>query len=90
MMKVVAVKMNDEPISMKIVYEKNGSYYIRSGADGFSRGEPIKCPVKALLNKWGFREVINPPEFRDSDEIVDSITGFGQKSDGTIEYYPGR
>lgn len=85
-MRVVAVKMSSEPISIKIVYEKNGSMYMRTGADGFSVGKPLKHPLVALINKWGFRKVSNPPEFRDAEEIVDNITGFELRQDGKIVF----
>ena len=86
-MKILAIKMNKEPLSTKVIYEKNGSLFIRTGADGFTKGTPLKAPLKSALNKWGFRSVVNPPEFRDSDELIDNIGKFDMASDGKIKFY---
>jgi hypothetical protein len=87
-MQVVAVKLSKEPISIKVAYQKEGKLYIRTGEDGFTHGKPANAPLNSLLNKWGFRRVGNPPEFRDAEELIDGITGFGLQQDGTIKYQP--
>jgi len=85
-MKVLAIKMSGDPHSMRVVYEKDGKTFMRTGEDGFESGRPLKAPLPALLNKWGFRKVDNPPEFRDSEELVDGLTGFELKNSGTVVY----
>lgn len=85
-MKILAVKLTRDPSSTKVVYEKNGKQFIRSGEDGFVKGTATQAPLKALSHKWGFRLVENPPEFRDADEIIDNLGKFEVKQDGTVSY----
>lgn len=85
-MKVVAIKLDSEPISIKVLYEKAGRLYIRTGKDGFASGKPAPAPITALVNKWGFRKIENPPEFRDAEEIIDSITRFALHNNGKVHY----
>ncbi|MNJ80570.1 hypothetical protein D3C77_789960 [compost metagenome] len=59
---------------------------MRTGEDGFERGKPLKAPLKAVLNKWGFRVVENPPEFRDAEELIDNLTGFSLNNDGKVTF----
>jgi hypothetical protein len=85
-MKIVAIRMSKEPISVKVLYEKNGLLYVRTGDDGFTKGQPTRAPMSSLINKWGFRKVENPPEFRDSDELIDNITAFEMLPSGKVRY----
>lgn len=85
-MRVIAVKLTEDPASTKVLYEKDGKSYIRDGDDGFKTGRLSKAPVTALLNKWGFRKVTNPPEFRDAEELVDGLEGFELSNDGSVSY----
>lgn len=83
---VVAIKLTGDIDSMKIVYERNGRLFVRSGSDGFSVGKPLQSPLRGL-GKWGFKLVEPNPEFRDAEEIIDNLDRFSMKNDGTIQYY---
>jgi len=83
---VKAMKLTEDPHSTKLLYEKDGTLFIRNGGDGFTRGVKSQSPFVSLRNKWGFREVENPPTFRDGAEIQRSIHLFNLKEDGRISY----
>lgn len=84
-MRVEAVKITDDQSSFKIAYEKNGKYFVRSGEDNFSVGNKVHSNIESLW-KWGFRKVENPPNFRDSDEMLQNYNKFQLKSDGSVTY----
>jgi len=83
---IVAIKLTEEPSHIKVVYEKDGSLFIRSGADGFEKGIPAQTSLKAIVSKWGFTKVQSPPHFEDADELIDNLDKFGMKPDGTVVF----
>lgn len=85
-MLVVAIKLTDSPDTTKIVYEKDGAMFIRSGSDGFQNGTKAQTNLKAIVTKWGFTRVDNPPQLKDADDIVDNLDKFQLKSDGSIVF----
>ncbi len=85
-MLVKAIKLTDDVESIKIAYEKNGKLYIRSGTDGFEKGQPAQGDLSSL-GKWGFRKVESGPELRDSDEIIDSLDKFSMNSSGIVKFH---
>lgn len=87
-MYIKAIKLTKDEKSIKIVYEKNGKHYIRSGKDGFKRGIALQVKVSTLLNTWGFRKVDNAPYFYDGSEIQENINRFALNNKGEI-YYSG-
>ncbi|MNI89610.1 hypothetical protein D3C73_1470310 [compost metagenome] len=80
------MKFSADPEAIKVLYEKEGKLYIRAGQDGFETGKAANAPLKSIINKWGFRTVENPPEFRDAEELLDGLPNFELKSDGKISY----
>lgn len=86
-MLVLAMKLTDDPDSTKIIYEKDAKLYIRSGEDGFKIGKAVQTSLKSILNKWGFRKIDNPPEFKDAGELVDNLSNFSLGSNGMILYH---
>jgi len=87
-MYVRALKLTDDPHSCKIVYDKGGSLYMRTGEDGFKVGKRLQAPLSTITNKWGFYPVSNTPWFRDAEELVDNLNKFDVGQDGKL-YYNG-
>lgn len=85
-MLVVAIKLTDIPDTTKVVYEKDGAMYIRTGADGFQEGKKAQTSLMAILTKWGFTRVQNPPQFDHADDIIENLDRFQVKSDGSIVF----
>lgn len=85
-MKVLAIKLTTDIFSAKAIYEKNGKLYLRSGKDGFTEGQPLQTTLSGATAKWGFRKVMNPPEFRDGNELKQNIPNFSMNSDGSIQF----
>lgn len=83
---VKAIKLTKDPISTKIVYEKNGTLYIRDGSTGFAKGRKVSAPLRSLLSKWGFREVENGPIFRNGEEISQSLHRFEMGENGRVSF----
>lgn len=84
-MKVKVAKLTTDIYSTKIVYEKNGKLYVRSGKDGFKIGQPVQSSIQSL-KLWGFKEVHNAPIFRDGEEMFQNINKFELKQDGSAVY----
>lgn len=90
---VKAVKLTKDLMSTKVVYEKDGILYMRSGQDLFQVGKKLIVPLKSLLNKHGFKSVgdsyndlDDQPVFKDAGDIVDNITNFQTYPDGKVKY----
>lgn len=84
-MKVLAIKLTTDIDSIKVVYEKNGRTYVRSGVDGFTVGQPLGAPVRSL-GKRGFSVVEPNPVFKNAEELIDNLDRFHMKSNGTVTY----
>ena len=76
--------------SMKILYEKNNKYFIRSGKDNFKVGIQLPASYMALFTQYGFRKVNKPlPAFLDSAEMLEGATKFQLTKEGSVSYYAG-
>lgn len=80
------MRVTKDESSIKVAYEKDGRFYVRSGKDGFSRGVPIKGEGTSTLATWGFRTVNRAPYFYDGEEIKQNISRFSMNRDGTVDY----
>lgn len=87
MMKVEAIKYTKDVSSFKIVYEKNGTLFMRTGMDTFQKGRRVPVPLNTLINKHGFRRVEDAPSFRDAGDIIDNLNRFQMSTDGTLSYH---
>jgi hypothetical protein len=85
-MLILAMKLTTDIHSIKIVYEKKENLYMRSGDDGFKNGKVVQTNLKAIIDKWGFRKIDNPPEFKDADELLDNLDKFSVSNNGMITY----
>lgn len=85
---VEGLKLSTNPISTKVLYSKDGKHYIRTGADNFSKGDPIRQHVSSYFTKWGFRQMIDSrPEFYDGEELARNIDKFQPAPGYKVKYY---
>lgn len=85
---VEGVKLSTSPLSTKVLYQKDGKYFIRSGADEFAKGDPIRQHVSAYFTKWGFRQLVDSrAEFWDGQELARSIDKFQPVAGCKVKYY---
>jgi hypothetical protein len=84
-MRIVAAKLTEDRDSIRLAYEKNGKLFVRSGADDFKVGTPLTISVDNLY-KWGYRKIINPPQFIDAGDVLNNIDKFELKTDGSVVY----
>ena len=86
---VHGVKLTKDTHSIRVLYEKNGNFFVRSGKDGFREGHPITSSYESLFEQWGFRKLEEPlPVFRDREEMLDGVPKFQLKNNGRITYQP--
>jgi len=88
-MRILAIKMSVDPGGTKVAYEKGGNMFIRHGYDNFMLGKPLNCPIQALIDKWGFNEIENPPHAKDGREISGLITKFELKPNNKVSFVGG-
>ena len=86
-MAVKSIKLTKDVYSTKVLYEKRGRLFIRSGRDKFTTGELYLGSKESLGSAWGYRKVLDAPTFRDSKEMLEGVSKFQMKQDGTVEYY---
>lgn len=73
--------------SRRLVYEKNGKFFIRSGTDKCQVGIPLPTSYKTLFTQYGFRGIEgNPPAFIDANDMWENLDKFHLTSDGKIRY----
>jgi hypothetical protein len=88
MLRVIGIKISKSAKSTKVLYEKKGKHYIRSGNDDFSKGEPIRQHVSSYFTKWGFRPIVDgDATFRDGQELYENIDKFQVAPDYKAKYY---
>ncbi|MDP4224880.1 MAG: hypothetical protein Q8910_00725 [Bacteroidota bacterium] len=85
-MVVKAIKLTKDSSSTKVVYEKDGTLFMRNGEDGFIKGIKVDAPLRSLINKWGFKEIINPPIFNNGKEISQSLNRFELTDEGKVSF----
>jgi len=86
-MTIVGIKLTEDIDSIKVAYLKNDLLYVRNGKDGFAKGTKAQADLSSL-GKWGFRKVEDPqPQFRDAEELIDSLDKFQMDNSGKVKYY---
>ena len=85
-MRVVGVKLTQDPHSTKVAYYKGDKLYIRTGKDNFRVGNEVTHDKVSLYTKWGFRKVDNPPILMDAQGIIDNLPKFHLSQSGSITY----
>jgi len=87
-MVVEGIKLTKDHKDDKILYHKNGKYYVRKASDGFTKGEAIRQHVSSYFTKWGFRKVEGVAEFDNAEDIQANIDRF-EPAKGYIAKYAG-
>lgn len=85
-MRVVGVKLTDDPTSTKIAYTKCGNLFVRSGSDGFRTGSPMQGASDHLFSRFGYKKVDKGPEFRDAKEMSENAHRFYLGKNGVAMY----
>ena len=85
-MKVVAAKISSNNTKFAYFKEDNPKLFIRSQNDKFSVGKLANCDVISLIGRWGFRRVENPPDLKDSKDMLDNVDNFEITNKGSIKY----
>lgn len=88
MMTIKAIKLTADKASIKVIYEKDGRLFIRTGDDKFKTGVPLQASLRSYMSKWGFRKVTEAPRMADGAEIEENIHRFQiSPSDGSVSYH---
>lgn len=85
-MKIIGIKMTEDSASTKIMYIKDNKIYVRSGADDFTTGRPLQGSYTHLMDRFGYREVINPPIVNSAEEMANAVSKFQPKNRGRAQY----
>lgn len=86
-MYIRAIKITKDVASIKVAYDKDGKYFVRTGEDGFKKGVQIHGTPNDLVTTWGFRKVEDAPFFYDGEEIAENIHKFQMDNKGKIHYH---
>lgn len=87
---VHGVKLTNDISSRKVLYEKNGKFFIRNGTDRFKRGKPTTRSYSSYFTQSGYRKMKEPlPAFRDSEEMLEGVTKFIMSEGGRVEHVTG-
>lgn len=87
MMTVHGILLTDDIVSIRILYEKNGKYFVRRGVDKFKVGVKLPTSYMSMFTQNGFRKVLEPlPVFRDAEEMFDGSGKFALTKEGSVQY----
>lgn len=85
-MYIRAIRLTKDTSSIKVAYERDGKYYVRSGKDNFRKGIPLNGNPSNLVATWGFRKIEDAPYFYDGSEIAENIGKFQMDNKGRVLY----
>lgn len=86
-MTVHGILLTEDITSIRILYEKKGKYFVRSGVDKFRVGVPLPTSYMAMFTQAGFRKVREPlPVFRNWEEMYDGASRFSLTKEGSVTY----
>lgn len=84
---VHGVKMTEDIESRKVLYERDGKFFIRSGNDDFHRGKPLGRSYRSYFTQSGYRKMKEPlPMFRDKEELAEGVRNLSVVDGGKVEY----